>query len=73
MWVQITDFAIDGADDDAGVLAAVIASAAYRHDYASPLRASMRCGMTLRAAAEDPTNGARYQTRGGDPAFDGGG
>lgn len=39
MWVQLTHFAIDEDQDDRSLLAALIASPGYAHDYASPFEA----------------------------------
>lgn len=36
MWIQLTEFALDGLADDRAILAALIASSGYAHDYASP-------------------------------------
>jgi hypothetical protein len=36
MWVQLTHFAIEAAQDDRALLASLIASPGYAHDYASP-------------------------------------
>lgn len=40
MWIQVTYFAIDGGEDDRSLLASLIASPGYAHDYASPLDAA---------------------------------
>ena len=40
MWIQLTHFAIETAQDDRSLLAALIASPAYAHDYASPFDAA---------------------------------
>ncbi|BCB83503.1 hypothetical protein [Phytohabitans suffuscus] len=39
MWVQLTHFAVETAQDDRSLLASLIASAGYAHDYASPFDA----------------------------------
>jgi len=39
MWIQLTHFAIEPAQDDRSLLASVIASPGYAHDYASPFDA----------------------------------
>jgi hypothetical protein len=39
MWIQVTHFAIEAASDDLSLLAALIASDGYVHDYASPFDA----------------------------------
>lgn len=36
MWVQLTEFAVDPSLDDRAVLAALVESPGYAHDYASP-------------------------------------
>ena len=40
MWIQLTHFAIETASDDRSLLASLIASPAYAHDYASPFDAA---------------------------------
>lgn len=40
MWIQLTHFAIETAQDDRSLLASLIASPAYAHDYASPFDAA---------------------------------
>ena len=40
MWIQLTHFAIVTAQDDRSLLASLIASPAYAHDYASPFDAA---------------------------------
>lgn len=39
MWIQLTHFAIDPAQDDRSLLALLIATPGYAHDYASPFDA----------------------------------
>ena len=39
MWIQLTRFAIETARDDRSLLASLITSAGYAHDYASPFDA----------------------------------
>jgi hypothetical protein len=39
MWIQLTHFAIDTAQDDRSLLASLIANPGYAHDYASPFDA----------------------------------
>lgn len=39
MWIQLTHFAIETAQDDRSILASLIASPGYAHDYASPFDA----------------------------------
>jgi hypothetical protein len=39
MWIQLTHFAIETAQDDGSLLASLVASAGYAHDYASPFDA----------------------------------
>lgn len=36
MWIQLTEFAIDGLAEDRAILAALVRSPGYAHDYASP-------------------------------------
>jgi hypothetical protein len=40
MWVQLTHFAFETAQDDRSVLTSLIASPGYAHDYASPFNAA---------------------------------
>ena len=40
MWIQLTHLAIETAQDDRSLLASLIASPAYAHDYASPFDAA---------------------------------
>ena len=40
MWIRLTHFAIETAQDDRSLLASLIASPAYAHDYASPFDAA---------------------------------
>jgi hypothetical protein len=40
MWIQLTHFALETAQDDRSLLASLIASPAYAHDYASPFDAA---------------------------------
>jgi hypothetical protein len=39
MWIQLTNFDIQAAQDDRSLLASLIASPGYAHDYASPFDA----------------------------------
>jgi hypothetical protein len=41
MWVQVTHFAFDAAQEDRAILASLIASPGYAHDYASPFDGQM--------------------------------
>ena len=40
MWIQLTHLAIETAQDDRSLLASLISSPAYAHDYASPFDAA---------------------------------